>query len=91
MAWSGQATEAEMKTVLAAIKLLEQKPFITHMSYATIAKTTCCIKETAVRWIVPELEKNGFITKLSVGEQKVPRYFYKITNKGCEFMGGEKQ
>ena len=89
MAWNGQANNKEMKSVLSAIQLLEQKPFIHHMSYATIAKTTCCLKETAVRWIVPELEKRHLITKLTIGEQKVPRYFYKITDAGKKYLEEE--
>ena len=88
MAWSGQATEAEMKAVLDAVHLLENKPHISHMSYEPIAKTTYTIKPTAVRWIIPELVKGGYLIQLKVGEQKVPRYFYKLTDKGAKFMNG---
>lgn len=89
MAWTGKATEAEMKSVLSAIDVLEQRPFINHMSYEVIAKTTHNIKATAVRWIIPELVNAKYIIQLTVGEQKVPRYFYKLTDEGRRFMEGK--
>lgn len=87
MAWTNSASDAEMKSVLTAIDLLEQRPFITHMSYEMIARASCTLKATAVRWIIPMLVDKGYITQLTVGEQKVPRYFYKLTAAGKKFMG----
>lgn len=89
MAWTGKASEAEMKSVLSAIDVLEQRPFINHMSYDIIAKTTHTLKATAVRWIVIELVNAGYVIQITVGEQKVPRYFYKLTDKGRSFMEGK--
>lgn len=86
MAWTGKASAAEMKAVLQAISVLEGKEHIQHMSYAMISKTTHTIKETAVRWIIPELVDAGYLLQITIGEKKVPRYFYKLTDAGRAFM-----
>lgn len=88
MAWSGQASPEEMRAVLTAINALENSPHISHMSYNTVA-VSAGIKATAVRWIIPELIKNVYIVQLSVGKQKVPRYFYQLTDSGKSFMTKE--
>ena len=77
MAWAGSATTEEKKTVLQAIDKLYHAEHISAMSYKQIA--SACepeIKETAVRWIVPLLVEEGYVERLSVGDGKVPRYFY---------------
>jgi hypothetical protein len=87
MAWTGKASDDEIKKVLCAIDVLEQRPFIKHMSYDLIAKTTYTLKPTAVRWIIPEVVNAGYAIQLTVGDQKVPRYFYKLTDTGKALIG----
>lgn len=86
MAWTGKASDDEIKRVLSAIDVLEKQPFIRHMSYELIAKTTYTLKATAVRWIIPEVVNAGYVIQLTVGDQKVPRYFYKLTDAGRELL-----
>lgn len=85
MAWTGKASKEEMLAVYRAIHKLYYAEYIDSMSYKQIA-SACGLKETAVRWIVPELMKHGYIMRMGVGEGKVPRYFYVPQPEGEAFM-----